>query len=175
MHGLTDNVVLLSVNVSSDHIGPFIALFVYDATEDLYDCTGGPMSINDELLVSNPRKRVDEMALTDDVRKNYPITNIVNISAERASFYEPLPPRVSQKTRQRGQLHYGTDTRSVEYAVLCKLIRRSYKEALYRRHNEFLQKAIRTRRAHLCPSFLAPNPQHLHLPSQLLYNPRPCK
>ncbi|EYC38488.1 hypothetical protein Y032_0714g1764 [Ancylostoma ceylanicum] len=153
MRGLTDVGVLVSINVGSDHRLVRCTLRLR-STRRLVRPHRGTMSINDELLISTTHELVNKMVLTGDVRKDYSsITNLINDATERASFYEPLPPRISQNTRellrQRRQLRHGTDSRNVEYAELCKLIRRSFKEDLYRRHVEILQKAIQSCRIRL--------------------------
>ncbi|KIH67842.1 reverse transcriptase [Ancylostoma duodenale] len=88
--------------------------------------------------------------LHGDVNEDYDLTRIINCSTDHATSFQPLPPRVSERTRQlfqlRRSLQYGgkSGLQAVEYAEVCKLVRKSLKEDLRARHLAILRKAVQS-------------------------------
>ncbi|KAL6724337.1 hypothetical protein Aduo_019234 [Ancylostoma duodenale] len=89
--------------------------------------------------------------LHGDVNENYTtLTRIINCSTDHATSFQPLPPRVSERTRQlfqlRRSLQYGgkSGLQVLEYAEVCKIVRKSLKEDLCARHLAILRKTVQS-------------------------------
>ncbi|EYC16752.1 hypothetical protein Y032_0032g2474 [Ancylostoma ceylanicum] len=144
--------VLTSINAGSDH-RLLRCILKTQQTRRLARPYQGSRTVNKLLLRQYVEQQLTATSLSGEVNEDYGmITSIINAATDKATSYVPLPPRISQRTEKlfalRKNLRYGENSRkqAVEYAEVCKLVRKSLKQDLYLRHLKILEKAVQNGR-----------------------------
>ncbi|EYC25041.1 hypothetical protein Y032_0012g1665 [Ancylostoma ceylanicum] len=150
IHDVRDVGVLSSVNTGSDHRLVRCTLHLTQ-TRRITRPYRGTAVLDKRLLQTFARTQLQSSPLHGDVNEDYvTLTRIINSSTDHATSLQPLPPRVSERTRQlfqlRRVLQYGEKSKfqAVEYAEICKLVRKSLKEDLRTRHLAIFCKAVQS-------------------------------
>ncbi|RCN39722.1 hypothetical protein ANCCAN_14341 [Ancylostoma caninum] len=128
--------VLSSVNAGSDH-RLLRCILKKQQTKRFAQPYQGSRTVDKLLLRHYVEQQLTAASFSGNVNEDYKIiTSIINKATDMATSYKPLPPRISQRTKQlfilRKELRYGKNSaeKAVEYAEVCKLVRKSLKQDL---------------------------------------------
>ncbi|KAE9554025.1 hypothetical protein FO519_002785 [Halicephalobus sp. NKZ332] len=148
IQGIKDVSVVSGFNGASDHRMVRCTLKLSDFRRTVRPHRGIPM-IKRDILETAIASGFRNYKATGNPSNDYPvIVKVVNQATSKATYYEPLPPRVSTSTqdlfelRKTLQERRGTGLAEIEYTECCKLTRKSLKEDLRKRHLSVIQEAI---------------------------------
>ena len=154
IHGIKDVSVVNGFNGASDHRMVRCTLKLSNFRRTAKPHRGIPMIKRDILETAIASGLKDYKATGNPYNDYQAIVEVVNQATSMATYYEPLPPRVSSRTQGLLELRRtlkerrGTGIAEIEYTEHCKLTRKSLTEDLRKRHLSVIQEAIVKNRLH---------------------------